>query len=107
MGAIGPAHRARLTVLCYQDLERPSQARRRGADPNPFTSGGAKWKIVAAYSSQLRQGKTKKQAEAFVRTLFHHVSVQDSSARNALKTFLSGKGDVLLTYENEAILPQK
>src|SRR5262249_44858214 len=38
--------------------------------------------------------------------LFQNVAVQDSSARNALNTFLSGKGDVLLTYENEAIAAQ-
>jgi sulfate transport system substrate-binding protein len=91
-------------IRTWNDLVKPGV---EVLTPNPFTSGGAKWNIVAAYGSQLKQGKTKKQAEAFVRTLFHHVSVQDSSARNSLKTFLSGKGDVLLTYENEAILAQK
>jgi sulfate/thiosulfate-binding protein len=91
-------------IKTWNDLVKPGV---EVLTPNPFTSGGAKWNIVAAYGSQLKQGKTKKQAEAFVRTLFHHVSAQDSSARNSLKTFLSGKGDVLLTYENEAILAQK
>ncbi len=91
-------------IKTWNDLVKPGV---EVLTPNPFTSGGAKWNIVAAYGSQLKQGKTKKQAESFVRTLFHHVPVQDSSARNALKTFLSGKGDVLLTYENEAILAQK
>jgi sulfate transport system substrate-binding protein len=72
--------------------------------PNPFTSGGARWNIVAAYGAQLRQKKTPAQAVKYLDTLFHHVAVQDKSAREALQTFLGGKGDVLLTYENEAKL---
>ena len=74
--------------------------------PNPFTSGGARWNVMAAYGSWIKQGKTPKQAQANLLKLFQNVSVQDSSARNALNTFLSGKGDVLLTYENEAIAAQ-
>lgn len=72
--------------------------------PNPFTSGGARWNVMAAYGAQLRKGKKPAQAIAYLNTLFHHVSVQDKSARDALQTFLGGKGDVLLTYENEAKL---
>jgi sulfate transport system substrate-binding protein len=74
---------------------------------NPFTSGGARWNVLAAYGAQLRAGKTPKQAQAYLDTLFHHVVSQDTSARNALNTFLAGKGDVLLTYENEAVLAQQ
>ena len=73
--------------------------------PNPFTSGGARWNIMAAYGGALRSGKTSKQAIAYLTELFKkHVVAQPSSAREALQTFLSGKGDVLLSYENEAIL---
>jgi sulfate/thiosulfate-binding protein len=72
--------------------------------PNPFTSGGARWNVMAAYGAQKRKGKTHAQAVKYLDTLFHHVSVQDKSAREALQTFLGGKGDVLLTYENEAKL---
>jgi sulfate/thiosulfate-binding protein len=72
--------------------------------PNPFTSGGARWNVVAAYGAQLRKKKTHTQAVKYLDTLFHHVVVQDKSAREALQTFLGGKGDVLLTYENEAKL---
>jgi sulfate/thiosulfate-binding protein len=72
--------------------------------PNPFTSGGARWNVMAAYGAQLRKGKTHAQAVKYLDTLFHHVAVQDKSAREALQTFLGGKGDVLLTYENEAKL---
>ena len=71
--------------------------------PNPFTSGGARWNVIAAYGAWLKLGKTKVQARAKLLHLFQHVAVQDKSARDALNTFLSGKGDVLLTYENEAI----
>ena len=71
--------------------------------PNPFTSGGARWNVMAAYGSWLKLGKTKAQAQAKLLQLFQHVAVQDKSARDSLNTFLAGKGDVLLTYENEAI----
>ncbi|HEY6962104.1 MAG TPA: sulfate ABC transporter substrate-binding protein [Gaiellaceae bacterium] len=70
--------------------------------PNPFSSGSAKWNILAAYGAQRRLGKSDKQATAYVQHLFEHVVSQDASGRNATNTFLSGKGDVLLTYESEA-----
>jgi len=75
--------------------------------PNPFTSGGARWNVMAAYGAWLKQGLAPKQARAKLLGLFRNVAVQDSSARNALNTFLSGKGDVLLTYESEAIAAQQ
>jgi sulfate/thiosulfate transport system substrate-binding protein len=70
--------------------------------PNPFSSGSAKWNVLAAYGAQRRLGKTDKQATAYVQKLFQHVVSQDTSGRNATNTFLSGKGDVLITYESEA-----
>ena len=76
-------------------------------EPNPFTSGSAKWNIMAAYGAQLEQGKTPKQAQQYLSKLFENVPVLDKSAREALQTFSSGKGDVLLGYENEAILAQQ
>jgi sulfate/thiosulfate transport system substrate-binding protein len=71
--------------------------------PNPFSSGSAKWNILAAYGAERRLGKTDAQATAYVKSLFRHVVSQDSSGRNATNTFLAGKGDVLITYESEAI----
>jgi sulfate/thiosulfate transport system substrate-binding protein len=71
--------------------------------PNPFSSGSAKWNILAAYGAERRLGKTDKQATAYVQQLFKHVVSQDTSGRNATNTFLAGKGDVLITYESEAI----
>jgi sulfate transport system substrate-binding protein len=75
--------------------------------PNPFTSGGAKWNIMAAYGSQIEQGKSEAEAEDYLKRLFDNVAVQDKSAREALQTFVSGKGDVLIAYENEAITAQQ
>ena len=71
--------------------------------PNPFTSGGARWNVMAAYGAWLQQGKTPKQAQGNLLRLFRNVAVQDKSARDSLNTFVSGKGDVLLAYENEAL----
>jgi sulfate/thiosulfate transport system substrate-binding protein len=71
--------------------------------PNPFSSGSAKWNVLAAYGAQRRLGKTDKQATAYVQQLFKHVVSQDTSGRNATNTFLAGKGDVLITYESEAL----
>ncbi len=76
-------------------------------EPNPFTSGGARWNIMAAYGSQTVQGKSDPEAQQFLKDLFDNVTVQDKSARDSLQTFGSGKGDVLLAYENEAIAAQK
>ena len=75
--------------------------------PNPFTSGGARWNVMAAYGAQRRAGKTDKQAIAYLYRFFRHVPVQPDSARNALAIFAQGKGDVLITYENEAIYAEK
>ena len=88
----------------WADLVRPDV---EVIEPNPFTSGGAKWNIMAAYGAQLKQGKTEEQAKAYLADLFANVPVQDKSAREALQTFIGGKGDVLLSYENEAIAAQR
>ena len=71
---------------------------------NPFTGGIAKWNILSAYVAQRRLGKTDKQAIAYLTKFYkNNVVSQDSSGSNATNTFLSGKGDVLLTFESEAI----
>jgi sulfate/thiosulfate transport system substrate-binding protein len=75
--------------------------------PNPFSSGSAKWNIAAAYGAELAEGKTPAEADAYLKALFHNVVSQDTSARNALQTFLAGKGDALIDYESEAIADQK
>jgi sulfate/thiosulfate-binding protein len=75
--------------------------------PNPFTSGGAKWNLMAAYGSQTAQGKSPQEGLDFLHKVLANTAVQDKSAREALQTFAGGKGDVLLAYENEAITAQK
>jgi sulfate/thiosulfate-binding protein len=77
-------------------------------NPNPFTSGGAQWNIMAAYGAQLELGKSEDEAVEYLRDLFvNHVPVQDKSAREALQTFVGDKGDVMLAYENEAIFAKQ
>jgi sulfate transport system substrate-binding protein len=67
--------------------------------PNPFTSGAAKWNLLGAY---VHGGLP------FVRELISkHVKVQPKSGREALQTFAGGQGDVLISYENEAITAQQ
>ncbi|HEY6693952.1 MAG TPA: extracellular solute-binding protein, partial [Solirubrobacteraceae bacterium] len=75
--------------------------------PNPFTSGGAKWNLMAAYGAQIEQGKSPQEALDFLKKVLQHTPVQDKSARESLATFSGGKGDVLISYENEAITAQK
>jgi sulfate/thiosulfate-binding protein len=75
--------------------------------PNPFTSGGARWNVMAAYGAQIKQGKSPDEAVAYLEALFKNVPVQDDSARKALQTFTGGKGDVLLSYENDANFAQQ
>jgi len=75
--------------------------------PNPFTSGGARWNVMAAWGAERKQGESESDATKYLGQLFHNVSVQDKSARESLQTFLGGKGDVLLAYENEAITAQQ
>jgi len=92
-------------ITTWDDLIKP------GVDvitPNPSTSGSARWNILAGYGAQLKEGKTPAQALDYVKTLLtKNVSVQDSSASAALNTFTSGKGDVLLDYESDAIAAEK
>jgi sulfate/thiosulfate transport system substrate-binding protein len=80
---------------------------RRGVEvltPNPFSSGGARWNVMAAYGAKRAQGASHEEGVDYLHALFRNVSVQDKSARESLQTFAGGKGDVLIAYENEAIL---
>jgi sulfate transport system substrate-binding protein len=83
----------------WSDLTRPGV---KVVTPNPFSSGSAKWNVLAAYGAARKEGMSDKQAIGFVQKLFQNVVAQDSSGSDAMQTFLSGEGDVLLTYESEA-----
>jgi sulfate/thiosulfate transport system substrate-binding protein len=74
--------------------------------PNPFSSGAARWNIMAIYGSQIHEGKSPEEALAAVKTVLEKTAVQPGSARDALAAFTQGQGDVLLGYENEAIKAQ-
>lgn len=92
-------------IHTWQDLLRPGV---KVLTPNPFSSGSAKWNLMAAYGAQLKAGRSPAQALAYLRELIRrHVPVQDKSGRDALADFASGNGDVLLSYENEAITAQQ
>jgi sulfate transport system substrate-binding protein len=71
--------------------------------PNPFSSGSARWNIMAVYGTELNEGRSPDQALAAVKTLLEKTVVQPGSARDALAAFTQGEGDILLSYENEAI----
>ena len=91
-------------IKTWADLVKPGI---EVINPNPFTSGGARWNVMAAWGAQLKQRKTEKQANDYLAALYKNIKVQDSSARASMNTFVSGKGDVLLAYENEAIQAQQ
>jgi len=90
-------------IRTWDDLVKPGV---QVVFPNPFSSGGARWDVMAAYGAILREGKKPAQAQAYLEQLFKHNVSQDTSGRNALNTFLSGRGDVLLDYESDAKLAQ-
>jgi sulfate/thiosulfate-binding protein len=77
--------------------------------PNPKTSGGARWNYLAAWAWALAQpGASEASAREFVRTLYKNVPVLDTGARGATTTFVQrGLGDVLIAWENEALLAQR
>jgi len=90
----------------WSDLVRPGVS---VITPSPKTSGGARWNYLAAWAFALKQpGGTEASAEAFVKKLYHNVPVLDSGARGSTVTFVErGLGDVLLAWENEAVLAVK
>jgi sulfate/thiosulfate transport system substrate-binding protein len=87
----------------WSDLARPGVS---VITPSPKTSGGARWNYLAAWAWALKQpGGNDATAEAFVKKLYHNVPVLDSGARGSTVTFVErGIGDVLLAWENEALL---
>jgi sulfate/thiosulfate transport system substrate-binding protein len=87
----------------WSDLLKPGVAI---VTPNPKTSGGARWNYLAAWAWALKQpGGSEATAQAYVRELYRHVSKLDTGARGSMTTFVQqGIGDVLLSWENEALL---
>lgn len=75
--------------------------------PNPFSSGSARWNIMAVYGTEINEGKSPEEALEAVKTVLEKTKAQPGSARDALAAFTQGEGDVLLSYENEAIKAEK
>ncbi|MBL1078407.1 sulfate ABC transporter substrate-binding protein [Nocardia sp. 2] len=77
--------------------------------PNPFSSGSAKWNLLAPYAAKSEGGKNPQAGLDYLSQLIspEHVKVQPKSGREATETFLQGTGDVLLSYENEAIFSER
>ncbi|HET6554769.1 MAG TPA: sulfate ABC transporter substrate-binding protein, partial [Dyella sp.] len=90
----------------WPDLVRPGI---QVVTPNPKSSGGARWNFLAAWGYVLKQpGGNEAKARAFVQELYKHVPVLDTGARGATNTFAQrGIGDVLIAWENEALLARQ
>jgi sulfate transport system substrate-binding protein len=86
-------------IHSWKDLLKPDV---QVVTPNPFSSGSAKWNVLAAYGQARKAGMSDQKAVQFVTKLFKHVVAQDPSGSTAANTFFNGKGDVLITYESEA-----
>jgi sulfate transport system substrate-binding protein len=71
--------------------------------PTPASSGSAKWNILAAYQHVIDNGGTEAQAADFVKSLYKHIVSRAESGSAATKQFLAGTGNVLISYEAEAI----
>jgi sulfate transport system substrate-binding protein len=84
----------------WADLVRPGV---QVLTPNPFSSGSARWNIMAVYGAALAEGDSPEQALEAVKTVLEKAVAQPGSGRDAFSAFSQGEGDVLLTYENEAI----
>lgn len=89
----------------WDDLLRPDV---EVVTPNPFSSGSAKWNLLAPYAATSNGGADPQAGIDYVTALVDdHVKVQPKSGREATETFLQGTGDVLLSYENEALFIER
>jgi sulfate transport system substrate-binding protein len=89
----------------WDDLLRPGV---EVVTPNPFSSGGAKWNLLAPYAVKSEGGTNQAAGLAYIEKLVTgHVKVQPKSAREATETFLQGTGDALLSYEAEALFAER
>ena len=91
-------------IQTWDDLVKPGV---EVVTPNPGSSGGARWNILAAWAHVVGNGGTEDQAESFVSDLLANTPALPASAREATSAFVEGDQDVLLSYENEAILAKQ
>jgi sulfate transport system substrate-binding protein len=88
----------------WDDLAKPGVGI---VTPNPASSGSAKWNLLAAYGSVIAGGGSEADAATYMKQFFANVVALPDSGRDATTAFTSGTGDVLLSYENEAILARQ
>jgi sulfate/thiosulfate transport system substrate-binding protein len=88
-------------IQTWDDLVKPGV---EIVTPNPASSGSAKWNILAGWAHVVGGGGSEKDAEEFMTKLLDNTIALPGSAREATTAFSEGNGDVLLSYENEAIL---
>ena len=91
-------------ITSWADLAKPGVGI---VTPNPASSGSAKWNLLAAYGSVLAGGGSPDDAAAYMKKFFSNVVALPDSGRDATTAFTGGTGDVLLSYENEAILARQ
>lgn len=91
-------------IKTWNDLVKPGV---EVISPNPFTSGGARWNVMAAYGQASNVGQDKQAGMDYLNKLFKNIAVQDDSARKSLQTFTNGKGDAIIAYENDMIFAQQ
>ncbi|ETK35140.1 sulfate ABC transporter substrate-binding protein [Microbispora corallina] len=91
-------------IKTWDDLVKPGV---EVITPNPFTSGGARWNLLAGWGAKSNKGADEAAGLSWLDALLKNVPVQDDSGRKSLQTFTGGKGDAILTYENEAIFAQQ
>jgi sulfate/thiosulfate-binding protein len=88
-------------IRTWDDLIRPGI---EIVTPNPASSGAARWNALAAWGQVIEAGGTEAEAESYLEKFFANVVALPGSGRDATTAFLGGTGDVLMAYENEAIL---
>jgi len=93
-----------LGIKDWSDLTKPGV---KIVTPNPASSGSARWNILAAYQQVIANGGTEADAEAYLTKFFNHVAALPGSGRDATNAFLNGSANVLISYENEAILARQ
>jgi sulfate/thiosulfate-binding protein len=92
-------------IKSWDDLLKPGV---EVVTPNPFSSGSAKWNLLAPYAEKSNGGQDPKAGLDYLSKLIgDHIKVQPKSGREATETFLQGTGDVLLSYENEALFAER
>jgi sulfate/thiosulfate-binding protein len=91
-------------ITSWGDLVRPGI---EIVTPNPASSGAARWNALAAYGQAIHAGSTDAEATEYLAQLFANVVALPGSGRDATTAFLGGTGDVLMAYENEAILARQ